>query len=61
MRQIKEQHSFLVLRIKICTVSVVYTGFRGWGGTFLHWRNKKFSVFSNSKNLKKFKKAMKNL
>ena len=40
---------------------VVYTWFRGWGGgvpgglggTFLHWKNKKFRVFSNSKIIKK--------
>ena len=29
-------------------------------GTFLHWRNQKFSVFSNSKNFKKFKKINEN-
>ena len=29
------------------------------GGTFLHWRNKKFRVFSNSKCFKKCLKAMK--
>ena len=40
--------------------AVVYPGFRGWGGgtgamrgTFLHWRNKKFSFFSK---LEKFQK-----
>ena len=27
-----------------------------WGGTFLHWRNKKFRVFSNSKIFKKLSK-----
>ena len=47
--------------------SVVYTGFRGWGGgpgamgrgTFLHWRNKKVSLFSNSKIFKNLKKQWK--
>ena len=40
--------------------AVVYTGFRGWagsrqawGGTFLHWRNQKFRIFSNSIIFKK--------
>ena len=49
--------------------SVVYTGFRGWGasreqwggGTFLHWRNKTFSVFHTRKVSKIIKKSMKNL
>ena len=46
----------------------VYPGFRGWGvpagfrGDFLHWRNQKIRVFSNSKIFKNvFKKSMKNL
>ena len=43
-------------------ISVVYTGFRGWGGAvpaglgggfFFHWRNDKFRIFSNSKIFKK--------
>ena len=41
---------------KYSWVPVVYPGFRGWGvpgamggGTFLHWRNKKFSVFHTRK------------
>ena len=42
--------------------AVVYTGFRGWGGSFLHWRKQKFRVFQTRKIFKKcFKKAMKNL
>ena len=47
---------------------VVYTGFRGWGGvpaglgggTFIHWRNEKFRIFSNSKIIKKCKKINEN-
>ena len=32
---------------------------RNGGRTFLHWRNKKFRVFSNSKMFKNVKKSMK--
>ena len=45
--------------------SVVYRRFRRWGvtrsngGYFLHWRNKKFTVFQTRKILKKFKNDMK--
>ena len=52
----------------LCYDAVVYTGFRGWGGgsrqawggTFLHWRNEKFRIFSNSKIIKKCKKINEN-
>ena len=30
------------------------------GGVFLHWRNKKFSVFHSEKGVKKFEQSMKN-
>ena len=49
------------------SIAVVYPEFRGWGGgqgaveggTFLHWRNKKLSVFSYSKGWKSYKNQWK--
>ena len=43
-------------------IPVVYTGFLGWGGevpgglggTCLHWRNQKFTLFSNSQIFNRF-------
>ena len=48
------QKILLLIEVK-SNSPLVYPGFRWWGctrsnvggGTFLHWRNKKFSVFSN--------------
>ena len=57
-----EYRTILILEVDVFN-SVVYTGFRGCGGpgrieggTFLHWRNKKFPVFLNSKIFKKLSK-----
>ena len=63
-RRIQRASHILIISGSNHTKIVVYTGFRGWGGsrqawggTFLHWRNQKFRIFSNSQI---FKKMLKN-